>query len=286
MYRILIIIFKDRGIVLTTGRDHLPYTRFNLRIIEWSRTKLPVEIWYSSTQTDKNAVIELLNSVPTLNVKACCFEAAQCYLSNGTEINLTASYVYAPRKKSVPEAEYALLKKGVPEAVYAPLKKGFPEAVYAPRRKAFPETVYARRRKGFPEAVYAPRKKGFPGALYAPRKKGFPEALYAPRKKGFPEAVYAFKPGAILSSTFAEVIFLDLDCYVVRDPIDIFENDPMYKKFGVLFYPDIFLSRQHPRVWSLFNATCLRHEFSLDSALLIFNKKRVWKGIHLAKTNG
>jgi hypothetical protein len=73
---------------------------------------------------------------------------------------------------------------------------------------------------------------------------------------------------------------------VVRDPIYLFENDPMYKKFGVLFYPDIYLSKQHPRVWSLFNATCLRHEFSLDSALLIFNKKRVWKGIHLAKLMG
>jgi hypothetical protein len=191
--------FKDRGIVLTVGPNQMPHTRFNLRIIEWSRTKLPVEVWYSSAQISRNLTNELLSSVPTLNVKACCFETARCHSSNGTEINLTRSYVYAPETKHINGK------------------------------------------------------------------------------------IYTFKPAAILSSTFDEVLFLDADCYVVRDPTYLFEKDPMYKRFGVLLYSDIYLSHQHPKLWSLLNTTCVRNEYSVDSGVLLFNKKRVWSGIYMSK---
>jgi hypothetical protein len=191
--------FKGRGIVLTVGPKQILHTRFNLRIIEWSRTKLPVEIWYSSAQISRNFTNELLSSVPALNVKACCFETARCHSSNGTEINLKPSYVYAPETKFI-----------------------------------------------------------------------------------FGN-IYTFKPAAILSSTFDEVLFLDSDCYVVRDPTYLFEEDPMYKIFGVLFYPDIYLGHQHPQLWSFLNSTCIENEFALDSGVLLFNKKRVWNGIYMTK---
>jgi len=191
--------FKGRGIVLTVGRNQLLHTRFNLRIIEWLRTKLPVEVWYSSVQISKNIANELISSVPTLNVKACCFETARCHSSNGKEIKVPASYVHPPKTKK------SLGKN------------------------------------------------------------------------------YSFKLAAIVSSTFAEVLFLDSDCYVVRDPTYLFEEDPMYIRFGALFYPDIYISHQHPQLWSLLNTTCVHKEFSLDSGVLLLNKKRVWSGIYMTK---
>jgi len=53
------------------------------------------------------------------------------------------------------------------------------------------------------------------------------------RAKSFP-----YKPAAIVSSTFAEVLFLDCDSYATRDPEELFLTDPMYLKFGALFFPD------------------------------------------------
>ncbi|CAF3350704.1 unnamed protein product [Rotaria sp. Silwood1] len=86
-----------------------------------------------------------------------------------------------------------------------------------------------------------------------------------------------------IDATFAEVLFLDSDAYVTRDPIDLFVSDPMYLKFGALFFPDAYLSRQHPSVWNLLNTTCGEHEYELDSATILVDKKRVWNGIYMAK---
>ncbi|CAF3720196.1 unnamed protein product [Rotaria sordida] len=97
-------------------------------------------------------------------------------------------------------------------------------------------------------------------------------------KKSFP-----FKPAAIISATFAEVLFLDCDAYITRDPIDLFLFDPMYLKFGALFFPDSYQSRQHPTVWNLFNTTCGEHEYELDSATILVDKKRVWNGLYMTK---
>ncbi|CAF4625962.1 unnamed protein product, partial [Rotaria sp. Silwood1] len=94
---------------------------------------------------------------------------------------------------------------------------------------------------------------------------------------------FPYKPAAIVSATFAEVLFLDSDAYVTRDPIDLFVSDPMYLKFGALFFPDAYLSRQHPSVWNLLNTTCGEHEYELDSATILVDKKRVWNGIYMAK---
>ncbi|CAF3928778.1 unnamed protein product [Rotaria sordida] len=94
---------------------------------------------------------------------------------------------------------------------------------------------------------------------------------------------FPYKPAAIVSATFAEVLFLDSDAYITRDPIDLFLSDPMYLKFGALFFPDSFQSRQHPAVWNLFNTTCGEHEYELDSATILVDKKRVWIGLYMAK---
>lgn len=94
---------------------------------------------------------------------------------------------------------------------------------------------------------------------------------------------FSYKPAAIISATFAEVLFLDCDAYVTRDPVDLFLTDPMYLKFGALFFPDAFISRQHLAVWNIFNTSCVQDEYELDSAAILVSKQKVWNGLYFAK---
>ena len=100
---------------------------------------------------------------------------------------------------------------------------------------------------------------------------------------GVLEKAFPYKPAAILSSTFVEVLFLDCDAYLTRDPEDLFLSDPMYHRFGSLFFPDSYRSRQHPLLWKLLNTTCAEQEYEFDSAAMLVNKKRVWNALYLTK---
>jgi Mannosyltransferase putative len=106
--------------------------------------------------------------------------------------------------------------------------------------------------------------------------------VYQPRIGHLPKP-FPYKPAAILSSTFSEVLFLDCDAYVTRDPEELFLSDPMYHKFGALFFPDALKSRQHPAVWNLFNTTCAQDEHEFDSSAILVDKKRVWNGLYMTK---
>ena len=95
--------------------------------------------------------------------------------------------------------------------------------------------------------------------------------------------VFPYKPSAILSSTFAEVLFLDCDSYVTRDPEELFLSDPMYEKFGALLYPDAYKTRQHPHLWKVLNSSCAEDEYEIDSSMILVNKAKVWKGLFATK---
>ena len=82
---------------------------------------------------------------------------------------------------------------------------------------------------------------------------------------------------------FAEVLFLDSDSYLVRDPEYLFESDPMYHQFGALFFPDVLMSMQRLAIWKLLNTTCGRDEFEFDSGTLLVNKRRVWNALYITK---
>ena len=105
--------------------------------------------------------------------------------------------------------------------------------------------------------------------------------IYKPRSNG-PGKNFPYKPAAIMSATFNEVLFLDSDAYVTRDPEELF-SDPMYVKFGALFHSDAHKSRQNPFFWKVLNISCAVDEYELDSATILVNKKRVWDGIYLTK---
>jgi hypothetical protein len=100
---------------------------------------------------------------------------------------------------------------------------------------------------------------------------------------GYLPKPFPYKPAAIISATFSEILFLDCDSYVTRDPEELFLSDPMYLKFGALFFPDAYKSRQHPAVWTLFNTSCAQFEYELDSAAILVNKKQVWNGLYMTK---
>jgi hypothetical protein len=106
--------------------------------------------------------------------------------------------------------------------------------------------------------------------------------VYKPRA-GFLLKSFPYKPAAILSSIFSEVLFLDCDAYITRDPEELFLSDPMYLKIGALFFPDALKSRQHPAVWNLFNTSCAQDEYEFDSAMILVDKKRVWNGLYMTK---
>ena len=107
--------------------------------------------------------------------------------------------------------------------------------------------------------------------------------VYQPPRTRRRSQFFPFKPAAIVSATFAEVLFLDCDAYVTRDPEPLFLSDPMYLRFGALFFPDALRSRQHPTVWSLFNTNCAEDEREFDSAMILVDKRRVWKGLYMTK---
>ncbi|CAF3863785.1 unnamed protein product [Rotaria magnacalcarata] len=190
--------FEGRGIVLTVGFAQASNEKVSLKMIELSGTKLPVQIWYSSSQRSHGNMLDLLRIVPKLNASVCCFETAQCRTLTSV-LNLNATYVYKPLAPNLPY-------------------------------RTFP-----------------------------------------------------YKPAAIISATFAEVLFLDIDAYLVRNPDNWFWSDPMYLHFGALFFPDAILSRQHPAVWNIFNTICGHDEFEFDSSVVLVDKARVWKGLYMTK---
>jgi hypothetical protein len=107
--------------------------------------------------------------------------------------------------------------------------------------------------------------------------------IYKPPSSRFRSRFFPYKPAAIVSATFSEVLFLDCDAYVTRDPEELFLSDPMYLKFGALFFPDALKSRQNPAVWNLFNTSCAENEYEFDSATILVNKRQVWNGLYMAK---
>jgi hypothetical protein len=109
-----------------------------------------------------------------------------------------------------------------------------------------------------------------------------PSYVYKPHLTNIVKA-FPYKPAAIISATFVEVLFLDSDAYVTRDPEELFLSDPMYLKFGALFHADAHKSRQHPSLWKFFNTSCATEEYEIDSATILINKKRVWNGLYMTK---
>ncbi len=95
---------------------------------------------------------------------------------------------------------------------------------------------------------------------------------------------WELKPYAMKHSRFEEVLFMDADNYVLKDPTYLFtEYD--YLMFGSIFWPDYDNWMLKPDVWERFGMKH-RHEPALESGQMLINKKRCWRELCLANWYG
>ncbi len=91
---------------------------------------------------------------------------------------------------------------------------------------------------------------------------------------------FAIKPIAIQRSAFREVLWIDSDCFPIRDPSFLFD-DPGYVEKGSLFWHDMMSIWQALRwrpnapVWQVFNVPANDSQ-EFESGQLLIDKARCW----------
>ncbi|KAI9338082.1 alpha-mannosyltransferase, partial [Zopfochytrium polystomum] len=93
------------------------------------------------------------------------------------------------------------------------------------------------------------------------------------------------KVDSILASPFEQVLFLDPDNFVLRDPTFLFETKT-FKKYGALFWPDFTIRKRESEliVWDLMGLKGKYvPELEFESGQIVLDKSKVWKGLMMAK---
>lgn len=90
------------------------------------------------------------------------------------------------------------------------------------------------------------------------------------------------KPFAITHSPFAEVLFLDADNLVLRDPSPLFDS-PEYQRSGSLFWPDFKTVPSdywaiRPFAWEFLELPP-RIDAEIESGQLLINKPHCWRAL-------
>ncbi|KAI4212447.1 MAG: hypothetical protein LQ351_004880 [Letrouitia transgressa] len=68
---------------------------------------------------------------------------------------------------------------------------------------------------------------------------------YLPKKSPIKVTHYQLKVMAIIFSSFKEVLFLDSDCFALRDPAELLDSEP-YKSKGLVTWPDYWINTEDP----------------------------------------
>ena len=87
------------------------------------------------------------------------------------------------------------------------------------------------------------------------------------------------KPFAIIHSKYEEVLFLDADVFVDKDPSFIFATDE-YKKYQAIYMPDFNRLQKYRSFWKVFNVK-YRDEPEFESGIIFVNKKTNWQALNL-----
>lgn len=92
---------------------------------------------------------------------------------------------------------------------------------------------------------------------------------------------YALKIFTILFSSFEEILFLDADSCPIVNPDQIFDSE-VYKKNGVILWPDYWKHTGSPWVPYLIGSSAAQSEMymderSVESGQIVWNKQRHWK---------
>ncbi len=91
---------------------------------------------------------------------------------------------------------------------------------------------------------------------------------------------WELKVFATLHSPFAEVLFLDADCYPCRNPEDLFELAE-YRAKGAIFWPDCATVDERLK-WPAFGVPDPRRPGSVESGQFVVNKRACWRALNLA----
>jgi Mannosyltransferase putative len=98
---------------------------------------------------------------------------------------------------------------------------------------------------------------------------------------------WELKPYAALHAPYREVLFLDADNGVVRDPTYLFD-EPAYKRHGSVFWPDYACWKLKPDVWRTFGMLDMAepdvaiHERAFESGQYLIDKSRCERELRLA----
>lgn len=90
---------------------------------------------------------------------------------------------------------------------------------------------------------------------------------------------FSIKPFAILHSRFEEILFLDADNIVVKNPSYLFD-DIKYLKWGSIFWPDFWETSLDNPIWEILKV----NNFSTreqESGQLLINKSKCWEELNL-----
>ncbi|KAI9337053.1 mannosyltransferase putative-domain-containing protein [Zopfochytrium polystomum] len=93
------------------------------------------------------------------------------------------------------------------------------------------------------------------------------------------------KVDSILASPFEQVLFLDPDNYVLRDPTYLFDTK-VFKKYGAIFWPDFPVRKNDSEliVWDVMGLKGKYwKELEFESGQVVLDKSRTWRALMLAK---
>lgn len=94
---------------------------------------------------------------------------------------------------------------------------------------------------------------------------------------------WPIKPAALLHSAFRHVLFLDADCFTLRNPEFLFDSAE-YRDTGALFWPDNKHHKMTPEgtIWAL-TGLDYRGDTEFETGIVALDRQRCWRELSLTQ---
>jgi Mannosyltransferase putative len=94
---------------------------------------------------------------------------------------------------------------------------------------------------------------------------------------------WPIKTAALVNSKLRHTLFLDADCFPLRNPEFLFSSDE-YKRLGALFWPDTKYHKmiEGAAIWSL-TGLAYQGDKEFDAGIFVIDKQRCWRELCLAQ---
>jgi hypothetical protein len=124
-------------------------------------------------------------------------------------------------------------------------------------------------------------QKNLTQAGVTPRNLSDKKNLFPVKKKaGKGGKSFHIKTAAIINSKFKEVLYLDSDSMLVRDPTYLFDSED-YIRTGTMFFPDFWKTHFTNPIWQIVD-TPIVDEWENESGQILLNKEKRWQVLLLA----